>query len=216
MSVWYTSPDNIPLDGQTVWVRLNYWFGQPFLAVWNLATEEFVSVDNSVHYPAWSISRWNPSNVIEYFDIGYKILGGSIFGDQQLRAMPVTVPKSCSIVSMSIFHLAGSENFLLGVYSNGVDNLPDQLLASIPLTQVSGVTEWQTVNLVSELPLNAGDKVWLAFVFENNPGLFYSAGTPGRAASTFGWVSPLPSDFGDSSVTSFIFNIYATCKVTIS
>ncbi len=60
MSLWKTMPTTLPADGQTVWVRLNYWFGQPFKAVWNLPTEDFISVDNSIIYPVWSISRWRP------------------------------------------------------------------------------------------------------------------------------------------------------------
>jgi hypothetical protein len=58
MSLWFTTPKNLPVDGSEVWVRLNYWFGQPFKAVWSLANQEFTSSDNSMVYPVWSISRW--------------------------------------------------------------------------------------------------------------------------------------------------------------
>jgi len=58
MSIWKTIPKNLPGDGATVWVRLNYWFGQPFQAVWSLANEQFTSVDNSMVFPVWTISRW--------------------------------------------------------------------------------------------------------------------------------------------------------------
>lgn len=58
MSKWQTTPLELPIDGVPCWVRLNYWFGAPFRATYNVATEEWVSTVNGLTYPVWSISRW--------------------------------------------------------------------------------------------------------------------------------------------------------------
>ena len=58
MSNWQTTPLELPIDGVPCWVRLNYWFGQPFRATYNVATEEWTSTVNGLTYPVWSISRW--------------------------------------------------------------------------------------------------------------------------------------------------------------
>ena len=60
MSLWKTFPLNIPDDLEEVWVRVEYYYGAPFLAVYDLATENFVSSINSITFPAWTISRWKP------------------------------------------------------------------------------------------------------------------------------------------------------------
>jgi hypothetical protein len=46
-------------------------------------------------------------------------------------------------------------------------------------------------------------------VFENNPGIRYQAGTPGRASSGIGWSGGLPSDFGSSTQANYEYSIYA-------
>lgn len=58
---WFTLPTQVPANGQTCWVRLNYWFGQPFQAKWDEGEQTFVAVPGEVfRYPFWSISRWRP------------------------------------------------------------------------------------------------------------------------------------------------------------
>jgi hypothetical protein len=58
MSAWKSLPENIPVDGSTVWVRVNYYYSDPFLAVFSLSALTFTSVDNTIIYPVWVISRW--------------------------------------------------------------------------------------------------------------------------------------------------------------
>lgn len=60
MSIWFATPLDMPTDGETCWCRLTFWFGTPFQAVWRSATNDWLSVDNSIVYPAWSIARWRP------------------------------------------------------------------------------------------------------------------------------------------------------------
>lgn len=60
MSPWFHLPDQIPTDTQTVWVRVEYYYSEPFLAIFNLGTLTFTSIDNSIVYPVWVIARWKP------------------------------------------------------------------------------------------------------------------------------------------------------------
>jgi hypothetical protein len=60
MATWYTIPKNVPTNGQTVWVRVKYFYSQPFQAVYNTASQSFTSVTNSIVFPAWTIARWQP------------------------------------------------------------------------------------------------------------------------------------------------------------
>lgn len=56
---WKTLPDTIPRDGRVYWVRLNYWFGQPFQATW-VETDLVFRVTDTVEldYPFWTVSRF--------------------------------------------------------------------------------------------------------------------------------------------------------------
>jgi len=60
MSTWFHFPNNIPTDGETVYVRIEYYYSEPFLAVFTLSTMIVTSVDNSIVYPVWVIARWRP------------------------------------------------------------------------------------------------------------------------------------------------------------
>jgi len=58
MEKWKTTPGDIPVDDSECWIRLNYWFGQPFKAVWSDIASGWISVANGLFYPVWSVSRW--------------------------------------------------------------------------------------------------------------------------------------------------------------
>lgn len=58
MAIWLNTPVNVPIEAVDCWVRLNYWFGQPFKAQWNNTTDEWTDIVNGIVYPAWAISRW--------------------------------------------------------------------------------------------------------------------------------------------------------------
>ena len=60
MGPWQTLPQQIPTDGEKVWVRINYWFGQPFLAKWDRAEATFTYTGPAwtIVYPAWTVMRW--------------------------------------------------------------------------------------------------------------------------------------------------------------
>jgi hypothetical protein len=58
--MWYKPPVNMPSNEELVWCRVKYYYGVPFQAVYYESSQEFISVDNSIIYPAWSVSRWSP------------------------------------------------------------------------------------------------------------------------------------------------------------
>jgi len=55
---WKKLPGQVPADEEEVWIRIKYYYGAPFLATWLAATQDFTSTDNSIVYPAWTVSRW--------------------------------------------------------------------------------------------------------------------------------------------------------------
>lgn len=58
LPIWFTLPSYLPFDGQICWVRIKYYYSNPFLAVWDNTLNQFTSVENSIVYPAWTIARW--------------------------------------------------------------------------------------------------------------------------------------------------------------
>ncbi len=57
-NIWKKLPEEIPTDGETVVIRVQYTFSNPFQAVWDDTNKLFTSVDNGILYPAWTIARW--------------------------------------------------------------------------------------------------------------------------------------------------------------
>jgi len=122
--------------------------------------------------------------------------------------MPFVLPEDGTIQSISIYHDGGSGGLLMGVYSD-VNGLPDQRLAVTEETEIHSYEGWQTVILTTPVDVNEGQTIWLAWVFESNPGIRYESGTPGRAHSSQTWAGGMPSSFGSSTTDNYIYSIYA-------
>ena len=60
MTPWYTIPKNVPTNGQTVWIRIKFYYETPFQAVYDTSTQQFTSVLNLIIFPAWTVARWQP------------------------------------------------------------------------------------------------------------------------------------------------------------
>ena len=60
MSKWKLLPQNVPVDGQTVWIRLNANAYNVFQAVYSLPNENFISLDNNIIYSASMVWKWRP------------------------------------------------------------------------------------------------------------------------------------------------------------
>ncbi len=60
MSPWFTLSESVPADGQTVYIRVNFFYGAPFQATWNSSTQQFTSVVTGIIFPAFTVARWQP------------------------------------------------------------------------------------------------------------------------------------------------------------
>jgi hypothetical protein len=124
------------------------------------------------------------------------------------RAQPCTMPENGTIESITIYHEGGSGNMILAVYEGETE--PDFRIAVTPETSISTNAGWQTVDLTDAVYVQSGRRVWLAWVFEDNPGIRYESGTPGRADAGIGWSGGMPETFGSSSTSGYIYSIYAS------
>jgi hypothetical protein len=131
------------------------------------------------------------------------------------RAVPVSFTEKSEIESVSIFHNGGTGNMLLGVYSDN-NGVPSSLLGVTTSTTLNTTEGWQTVPLISTVLVNPGQTVWLSWVFQTNPGIRYSVGTPARAQSNNLWSSGMPSDFGNSGFANYKYSIFCTYTTNLS
>ncbi len=142
---------------------------------------------------------------------GYTEIYNSITTDPYRRAMPVTFSESGEISSISVYHEGGTGDVLLGVYSDQ-SGVPSSLLGLTVSTVINSTAGWQTVPLVNPVEVTSGQTVWLSWVFEDNPGVRFTAGTPGRANSSDTWSAEMPATFGTSSFADVKYSIY--CSLT--
>jgi parallel beta-helix repeat protein len=140
-------------------------------------------------------------------NIGYTEIYATKVANANRLAMPVTFNETGEINSISIYHEGGTDNLILGVYSDQGSS-PALKLGVTASTAINSKPGWQTVSLTSPVLVNSGQTVWLAWVFEKNPGVRYTSGTPGRAASTSYWPPELPETFGASIKADQKYSIY--------
>jgi hypothetical protein len=125
------------------------------------------------------------------------------------RAMPLTCNEAGMIQSISIYHNGGTGNVILGVYTEQ-SGLPCTQLGKTASTVINSKAGWQTVSLVNPVTVEAGQKVWLTWVFENNPGIRYTIGKPGRAQSSGTWSEGMPATFGISEMGDYKYSVYCS------
>lgn len=125
------------------------------------------------------------------------------------RAQMISFTEAGTIQSISMYHNGGTGQVLLGVYSDAA-GVPGTRLGVTPATIISSSAGWQTVSLTSPVPVTSGQKIWLSWVYENNPGIRYISGTPARAQSSALWAGGMPSTFGTSTFANYRYSIYCT------
>jgi len=140
--------------------------------------------------------------------VGNTTILGSSTTTANRRAVPYTMPADGTIQSVTMYHTGGSDDMILGVYTG--ESLPGDRIAVTAQTAVSGSTGWQTIDLTSPVFVESGTKIWLAWVYESNPGIYYEVSTPGRAHSDDTWSGGMPNPFGSSTLSNYIYSIYAT------
>lgn len=129
------------------------------------------------------------------------------------RACPFTMPENGTISSISIYHNAGGAgaDIVLGLYADdgGSPSKPAARLALTAETADDEALGWQTINLITPYAATSGTKYWLAYVFQDNPGIRYEAGGA-TADSATSWVTGMPTPFGGSSILVYSYSIYCT------
>jgi hypothetical protein len=127
------------------------------------------------------------------------------------RAMPFTMTENGTITSVTMYHTGGSGSMILAVYDGS--STPQNRIAVTPTTAASGTTGWQTINLTTPVAVSSGTTIWLAWVYESNPGIRYQTGSPGRYQSTETWSGGMPDPFGSGSQSDYLYSIYATYNI---
>jgi hypothetical protein len=148
--------------------------------------------------------------------VGNTKVFGSISTSENRRAMPFTMPEDGTIESVTMYHIGSGcscNDMVLGVYDG--EGAPQNRLAVTPSTAVSSSTGWQTINLTGPAYVSEGSMVWLAWVYECNPGIRYQTGSPGRYQSDDNTICSggMPDPFGSGSQASYIYSIYANYTV---
>jgi len=147
--------------------------------------------------------------------VGFTDIFGGMTIAATRRAMSFTMPEDGTITSISMYHYEypGEDKYmLLGVYSDTGSDRPGDRLALTQETITSHSTGWQTIDLINPVFVAGGADIWLAWVYEANPGIFYRSGSPSRADSGVLWNSPprMPDPFGESTIGGTQYSIYAT------
>ncbi len=173
----------------------------------------------SVSVPAYGSKVLWKNDLVAYTPklLGTQTVGGSATNITTRTAMPVTFTEAGQVVAVVLYHggqLASGGNLKLGVYDNtGATGLPGNKLAETNINETISYAGWQRLNLTSALSVTNGQTVWLAWIFEEIPQLWYAAGTPGRAGTTgTTWAQGLPSGFGTSTQASFVYLIHCLYK----
>ncbi len=141
--------------------------------------------------------------------VGYSTVFPNISAVANRRAQPVVAGQTGNLGSISIYHQGGTGHAILAIYSDA-SGLPGTLLGTTASTLINGTEGWQTIALQSPVTVSAGQTIWLAWVFENDPGMRWTAGLPGRAMSSASWSGGMPQSFGAATTTTGFYSIYAT------
>jgi Zn-dependent metalloprotease len=134
-----------------------------------------------------------------------------IFGSRSVaanrRAMPFTMPETGTISAVNMYHDAGTGSMILGVYEG--EGMPTNRLGVTPSTPLNPAADWQSIDLTAPVQITGGTTVWLAWVYENNPGIAYKTGSPGRVQSDQLWAGGMPDPFGTGVQADFLYSIFA-------
>jgi len=127
--------------------------------------------------------------------------------DTNRGAQSFIMPEDGTLNSISMYHDAGSGDMILAVHE-GVES-PQYKIAETDPTTVSDSGDWQSINLKTPLFVKGGAKIWLAWVYENNPGIRREVGIPPAHRSEDTWSGGMPDLFGCSDKGNYIYSIYA-------
>lgn len=130
------------------------------------------------------------------------------------RAQMEQIEEDGEIYSVVMYRDAGtsSQKVIFAIYDNlvvGNQDYPNNLLAKTPEISLDGTAGWDEGYLSERVCVNNGDKIWIAWVYSDNPGIYYKSDTPGRATSGQGWSQRMPQTFGNSDFYNYRYAVHA-------
>jgi hypothetical protein len=206
--------------GSTVWLAwvyqsnpgIAYQTGSPgryqSSATWSGGMPDPFGSGSQANYLYSIYATYAPAGGPSYGTVGNTTVFGSTSTSANRRAMPFTMPENGNICSVTMYHAGGSGGLILGVYDG--EGAPQNRLGVTNSTTINSGAGWQTINLQSPVFVAGGSTVWLAWVYQSNPGIRYQTGSPGRYQSTQTWSGGMPDPFGSGSQADYLYSIYAT------
>jgi hypothetical protein len=178
-------------------------------------TADDLDQDTVYYFAVTAYNEWGESAFSEEISTAEYCLGNThVFSNRtrigNRRAVPYTMPEDGTLTSITMYHEAGYGKMLLGVYADDGKGSPGSRLAVTAESEVSRIEGWQTLELIQPVFAAAGSRIWLGWVYENNPGLRYREGSPARAESDELWDEGMPTTWGPSSLENYIYSIYAS------
>ena len=168
------------------------------------------SFDEVPNYSIAATVAGTPAATAEDETVGNTTVFPNISAVTNRRAVPYVMGEAGFLQSISIYHQGGTGQAILAVYADA-GGLPGARLGMTNSTPINSTEGWQTISLQSPVAVSAGQTIWLAWVFENDPGHALDRGHA-RAVrlSPATWSGGMPDSFGPSSTTTGIYSIYAT------
>jgi hypothetical protein len=214
-----TSPAYVA-GGSTVWLAwvyqsnpgIRYQTGSPgryqSSDTWSGGMPDPFGTGSQANYLYSIYATYAPAGGPSYGTVGNTTIFGSTSVSANRRAMPFTMPEDGTIESVTMYHAGGSGGLILGVYDG--EGTPQNRLGVTDSTTINTGAGWQTINLQSPAFVAGGSTVWLAWVYQSNPGIAYQTGSPGRYQSGDTWSGGMPDPFGSGTQASYLYSIYAT------
>ena len=140
----------------------------------------------------------------------------TISSNPNRKAQKIVMPVNGTITQVVMFRdIAdnGEEgsHLILAVY-NDQNGKPGTRLAVSTNILIGYPRGWEYGVLATPLTVTANTPLWLAWIYEKYPGVYYKSGGPGAVWSYAGWTSGgdnMPSSFGNSTSESRLYSIYA-------
>jgi hypothetical protein len=143
-------------------------------------------------------------------EFGYQTVFPNVSTVANRRAQSVVVNEAGFLYSITLYHEPGYSQVILAVYDDA-GGKPGTLLGTTGVMQTFNWEGWDLLHLQSPVAVAPGQTIWLAWVFENDPGMRWAPGMPTRVASRQTWPGGMPDDFGWCIVEGdVIYSIYAT------
>lgn len=150
--------------------------------------------------------------------VGYNNVFPETETTTRIRYSPYTATAGDTIVSLSIYHNGGSGLMQMGIYSDstGEEEHPRNQLALTSQESVNASKGWQTLELTTPYIVEDGERLWIAYVFQSNPGyrvLNNQTTNPDvgyNDAYGYGWSTGLGVTAPAAMGWHFIASVYAT------